>query len=312
MSVWSPPTVSCASTSDSDPLGPAPQPGQVEQFAAYRAAWRALGRPETDREELELSDGQLRMRVRAAERETRWAPRYVGNELAGTRQAAEHHRHTAALRRAEGHATTDTQLRARLQEEAAQAQALASALDRQVDQLEQLDEARSRWLAHTAATRAAGERAQAELALRHANHEPEQHVTAEEWLTAHEHAQRLDDAHREITAEHELIDHDAVDHEFVHQLPAQPDAPADIREITAAEQPEVGEDAVRVPTADETAAALERAHRAVAEINARTVYDHDHDHDLADRAAQLTTWHEHNHDHDHTAEQLHDEALDHP
>jgi hypothetical protein len=55
--------------SETEALGPAPQPGQVEQFAAYRAAWRALRRPEVDREEHELSDGELRMRVRAAERE---------------------------------------------------------------------------------------------------------------------------------------------------------------------------------------------------------------------------------------------------
>ena len=53
-----------------DALGPAPKPGQVEAYAAYRAAWRTLGRPEVDREELELSDGQLRVRVRAYERES--------------------------------------------------------------------------------------------------------------------------------------------------------------------------------------------------------------------------------------------------
>ena len=30
-------------------LGPAPKPGQVEAYAAYRAAWRTLGRPEIER-----------------------------------------------------------------------------------------------------------------------------------------------------------------------------------------------------------------------------------------------------------------------
>jgi hypothetical protein len=58
-------------------LGPAPKPGQVEAYAAFRGAWRALGRPEVEREELELSDGQLRMRIRAYEREAAWGPRYV-------------------------------------------------------------------------------------------------------------------------------------------------------------------------------------------------------------------------------------------
>lgn len=83
-----------------DSLGAAPKAGQVEQYAAYRAAWRALGRPEIDRATHELSDGQLRMRVRGWEREQAWGPRYVGHELAGARQAATHHHQTAALRRA--------------------------------------------------------------------------------------------------------------------------------------------------------------------------------------------------------------------
>src|SRR5699024_41544 len=43
-----------------EPLGPAPSAGQVETYASWRAAWRALGRPEAHRDELEMSDGQLR------------------------------------------------------------------------------------------------------------------------------------------------------------------------------------------------------------------------------------------------------------
>lgn len=85
----------------SDALGQAPKAGQVEQYAAYRAAWRALGRPEVDRAIHEKTDGQLRMWVRAWQREQAWGPRYVGHELAGTRQAAAHQHQTAALRRAE-------------------------------------------------------------------------------------------------------------------------------------------------------------------------------------------------------------------
>ena len=62
----SPPTASCAATTTRPtPSAPRPKAGQVEQYAAYRAAWRALGRPEVDRATHELSDGQLRMRVRA-------------------------------------------------------------------------------------------------------------------------------------------------------------------------------------------------------------------------------------------------------
>jgi len=266
--------------SETDVLGPAPQPGQVEQFAAYRAAWRALGRPEVDREELELSDGQLRMRVRAAERETLWAPRYVGNELAGTRQAAEHQRQTAALRFEESTAAPDATVQAELRVEAEQARALADALDQQVVQLEQLDGARSQWLAHTAATRAAGERAQAELALRHAGDaEPEQRVTADEWLQSHRDALQVDEEHQKITADYELAPPQRHD---------QVAAPRDIREDAGRERPQAPEDAVRVPTAVETAAALDRTHRAMAEISARDAYEQEHE--AADRAAALNEW----------------------
>ena len=197
----SPPTASCAATTTpADALGAAPKAGQVEQYAAYRAAWRALGRPEVDRATHELSDGQLRMRVRGWQREQAWGPRYVGHELAGTHQAAAHHHQTAALRRAEADAATDDTERARLQQEAAEAAALAEALDQRAAQLQQLDDARAVWLAHTAGTRAAAEDAEALLAERHANDaEPEPVVTAEEWLAAHRAAVADDERTREIT-----------------------------------------------------------------------------------------------------------------
>ncbi|MCE3552838.1 relaxase domain-containing protein [Pseudonocardia sp. RS11V-5] len=243
---------------DTDALGSAPTPGQVEAFAAYRAAWRALGRPEIDREEIEMSDGQLRVRVRAAEREENWAPRYVANELAGTHQSADAHRRTAALRAAEAETADEPAALLRQSREAA---ALADVLDRRAEELQQVDDARARWLAHTAATRAAGERAQAELALRHAGEEPEPAVTAEEWLAAHRADQAVEDRHREITEEYEL---DAEPRERV-----RPDT--DIREQNRSDDHSV--DTVRVPSADETAVAIEQAHRALAEIEARDAYD---------------------------------------
>lgn len=110
-------------TDENEALGPAPKPGQVEAYSAYWAAWRTLGRPEIDREELELSDGQLRVRVRAHDRESAWAPRYVGNELAGTRQAAATYEQTAAIRTAEADDAADPVERDRLLTEAAQARA---------------------------------------------------------------------------------------------------------------------------------------------------------------------------------------------
>jgi hypothetical protein len=66
------------------------------------------------------------VRVRAHEREAAWAPRYVGNELAGTHQAAATYRQTAALRIAEADSAGGQE---RLRAEAAQAHAIADTLD---------------------------------------------------------------------------------------------------------------------------------------------------------------------------------------
>ena len=277
--------------SDAEPLGPAPEPGQVEAYAAYRAAWRVLGRPEVDREELDLSDGRLRMRVRAHDREATWAPRYVGNELAGTHQAAATHRQSAALRAAEATARTNPDERARLQAESAQAAALANTLDGRAAELQGLDDARAQWLAHTAGTRAAAERAKAELAARHADDaEPEQHVTAEEWLASHRDATTEEDRHRAVT-EHDVADqHEVEQPQRADDLGEHVDiGRPDLREIAAAERAPVAEDVVRVPSAAETSDAIERANRALAEMRARDAMDAQ---EAAEhRAEELGRWH---------------------
>ena len=208
---------------DDDALGPAPKPGQVEAYASWRAAWRALGRPEADRAEAEMSVGQLRLRIRAYEREATWAPRYVANELAGTRQAADKHRRDAAVRRAEAEVrdaeheaavdkAADMEWRAQRLLEAEQAEALAAALDTRAAELAEADEARAQWYAHTAETRAAADRARAELTARQAAGDlgpDEPAVTAGEWLAATDVEARAEDPHRAITAEHEVADLEA-------------------------------------------------------------------------------------------------------
>ncbi|GLZ49481.1 hypothetical protein Acsp06_56660 [Actinomycetospora sp. NBRC 106375] len=278
-----------------DALGPAPAPGKVEAYASYRAAWQALGRPDIDREELELSDGQLRLRVRAHEREAAWAPRYVANELAGTNQAADRARQDAELRRAEAQAAPDEAERERLHKAADTTEALAGTLTARAGELAEVDDARSRWLAHTAGTRAAAERAKAELAARHADDVvPEPEVTAQEWLAAHRQAVASEEAHREVTdadvtdrpvdiddegAEKaqqdqpesgEVLDDEPIadEHQGIHR-PPEPD----IREIADAEPAQAAEDNVRVPTADETSAAIDRANRALAEMRSRDEID---------------------------------------
>ena len=110
-------------------VGPArssrPSPARSRPTPPGESAWRALGRPEADRAEAEMSTGQLRVRIRAYEREKAWAPDYVADQLAGTRQAADKHRHDATLWDAQAAATTEHDTAARLRDEAAKSAALA-------------------------------------------------------------------------------------------------------------------------------------------------------------------------------------------
>ncbi len=278
-----------------DALGPAPQSGQVEEFAAYRSAWRTLGRPEIDREHLELSNGQLRARVRAYQRELAAAPRYVANELAGTRQSAAAHQQTAALRRAEADALTDPDERQRILDEANQATALAAVLDARAEQLQQIDDARAAWLAHTAQTRVQAELSKAELSARDADDDPAQQVTAEQWKAAHDTAVADDDAHREITeddihhTDYDQQSHTADDGRSDPAVPIADTRWDDVRERADREPRPTGEDAVRVPGAVETTGHLDHAGRVLDEIRYRNTGE-----DLA-RAAELNRWHTDDH-----------------
>ena len=173
-----------------------------------------------------------------------------------------------------------------MQREAADAAALAQVLDARAAELQKLDDARAAFLAHTAGTRAAAERAQSMLAERHADDaDPEQVITAEEWLAAHRHATAEDEQHRAV-AEADVIDDDDIAHTDDERA-GQPDR--DIREIAAAQPRPIAEDVVRVPSADETSATIQKSNRALAEIHARDVADareaDEH------RAEALNRWH---------------------
>ncbi|PWV82443.1 conjugative relaxase domain-containing protein, TrwC/TraI family [Prauserella marina] len=269
-------------------LGAAPKAGQVETYASWRAAWRTLGRPESGRDELEMSDGQLLMRVRAHEREATWGPGYVADELAGTRQATETQRQAAAMRRAEAQAATEEAERERLTREADDAEALAEVLDQRARQLAEADDVRALWLAHTAETRAAADRANAELSARHVDDtEPEPVVTAEEWLAAHAEDTQIEDQHREVTDEQDLAEvteQRSADVAAIEQEP-HPDAAetevADLRDSAVNEEVPEHHDAVRVPTAEETADTVARAQRALLEIEQRQQLDQQHAAELA-------------------------------
>jgi hypothetical protein len=276
-------------------LGAPPKPGQVEAYASWRAAWRALGRPEADRDEIEMTDGQLRLRIRAHQREETWAPRYVANELAGTTQAAARQRTTAALRAAEAGAAQHAESRARLEREATEAAALAEVLAARAAELQYADQVRSEWYLHTAETRAAADRAAAELSARvAAAGQDDELISAEEWLAEHRAAQLAADAHRHVTDETELADVAAQRDADLRAIDrghsdAIDDVP-DIRQVTAEEPAHVDEDIVRVPSAEETADSVARAQRALAEMERRRAEEERHAADEP-RAQQLARWH---------------------
>jgi conjugative relaxase-like TrwC/TraI family protein len=277
-----------------------PERGQVEAYASWCAAWRALGRDEASREEAEMSDGQLRIRVRAYEREQAWAPDYVAPDLSGTLQAASRHRISAELLAAEAAVTDDREQRAQLDQQAADAAALADVLDQQVTKLEHADQARSLWYAHTAGTRAAAERACAELGHRGINPNATDDDTTSEQLLADQRAGlAADDQHRELSGEHELSDVAAqceADLRVIQPAPpadvADTDVP-DVRDLAAGEgkRPTRDEhDWTRVPTADQTADSITRAQRALAEMQRRDAADQRRQHE-EQRVAQLARWH---------------------
>lgn len=277
-----------------------PKQGQVEAYASWRAAWRALGRDDASRAEAEMSDGQLRARVRAYQREEAWAPHYVAPELSGTKQAARRHRGTAELRAAEAGNETDENRRAELELEALQARALADVLDRQAKQLEKADEIRADWYLHTAETRAAEQRARIELAARGVNPDSaERSASAEQWLAAHRAEQAIEDRHRQISAEHELTDlaeeRDQA-HRVVEPVPSADAAETnldDIRDQAAGETKRAAQtdhNWTRVSTPNEAAGAIARAQRALGEIQQRERNDQRRADEEA-RSRQLADWH---------------------
>jgi hypothetical protein len=122
---------------DATALGAVPKAAQVEAYASWRAAWRALDRPDADRAEAEMSDGQLScgsgLRARKPGHPLR-------RQQIASAANADRHRQTAATR-AEAADTTDSA--AQMDEEAADATALADLLDNRITDLETVDEARA-------------------------------------------------------------------------------------------------------------------------------------------------------------------------
>ncbi|MGH3628594.1 MAG: MobF family relaxase [Sciscionella sp.] len=290
-------------TDDAEPIGAAPAAGLAEHHAAWRVAHDALHLPEPGSADIDLSDGQLRVRVRAWEREIEWAPKWVADELAATHQQAEQARTDAELSTARADTATDDAQRHRLRAESAAAAERANELAERAATLELADHARAQWFVATAPTRDAAARAKAQLGLR--GIALDDLVTAEEWLAAHHADQAADETTRIALDERELLD--SVREADEAALDAATDtghltetAVLDIRETSTRDASEDADPAQRhrVPTANETTAAIARAQAALAELQARREADKAREGEEA-RREQLIQWAEQ----DRTAEQ---------
>ena len=192
---------------------------ETEKRALYLEAWDALGRPDAGRDEAGMTDGQLRARVAAWEREQTWAPPHADPALRHAELEADAARADAVLARAAG----DTE----------QADALAAEHERQATvarSMETVADARATWVQDTAWTRAVAEAAGEELTRRGLapNAEPDR-VDADEWLAAERAAREADDAHRTIT-ETDLADehHDQEVSQDVHEAAVDVDQAEDV------------------------------------------------------------------------------------
>ena len=126
---------------------------------------------------------------------------------------------------------------------------------------------RAAWYVHTSPTRASADRARAELFDRGFDpDQPDDAATPAEWLAANEADQAEADHHRPIHAE-DLARHRPAA-EDVHPDAAETAVP-DIRDTSVPQPARADEGTARIPSADETAAAVERAQAALVEIRNR-------------------------------------------
>lgn len=244
--------------SDTDPLGAAPPAGLAEKHTIWRTAHEALGLVDRGPDEGRMSEGQLRARIAGWERERVWAPAAVKAQWAATSEAADAKRVDGVLQEAHG----DTR--------GVDTQAEALVLGETAATLEDADEVRRAWWAHTEQTRLAADRATAELTARDIDvNTPERRVTAAEWLQAHEAEQAVEDQHRPIdvltTGVEEDVELDA-DDVLETGVP-------DIRD-TAERDPSEDTAPARVPASAVAAReAVARAQEALAEMRAREDLD---------------------------------------
>ncbi len=153
--------------SEVEAIGPAPERGLPELRASWHAAYTALRMPELERESAAATDGELLALRAAYERETRWAPPYVGRELRNASIAEDTYRADAvhAWHRVDvviGQVEHDEARR-----EAEGLSALAQEVGARREVLAEIDEARRAWHAATEVSRRRALAADGELRRRH-------------------------------------------------------------------------------------------------------------------------------------------------
>ena len=191
---------------DADPLGAAPPAGLAEKHALFRTAHTALDLSTAGAEEEAMSEGRLRARVEAWEREQAWGPRYVAPDLEAAHDELRQARADATVWTARADAAADPldadQYRAAAEQAAARVEQLVPI----VADLELSDDVRAAWRYETEITRDHAERARLAAGLRGIDLDnPVERVTAQEWLDAHLAEQLAAEAERAIT-EHDLPD----------------------------------------------------------------------------------------------------------
>jgi hypothetical protein len=186
-----------------------------------------------------MTDGRLLARIRAAKNAAAWEPPYVANQLAGTHQAADRARQTAALRTAEAQAATDLDRRRELEWQAWHAAAEAERLDKLAAKLHEVDQGRAQAREHNAATHELGARSAAEYARRHADDPyPTVEWTGEEWLAEQRAGQAVEERDQPIT-EADIHDADTWndDHHADQDLDQEQDQKQDQERDQEQEQP---------------------------------------------------------------------------
>lgn len=271
-------------TADDVALPPAPPRSRVEEYASWRASFQALGAPEDTRAEREMSDGALRVAVRAWEREQAWQPPYVSKDAGAVSRAAAEARTEAVLLEAQGAAKEATVARIR-----------AEQLDEQAAELHHAGNIRGRWFAETLGTKHRADAAREELGRRGVDLKAvEERVTPLEWIEAHRADQSVEEPHRVVTDVDIARDTDTLTDLPRSDLPApaaqRGDMVAemplpDIRERVEYEEP-VPENTTswdQVPDVDTTKASVDAAARALEEMSQRQAWE-------ADRAAEDQQW----------------------